>query len=151
MKKIYQCLFISFFCTVASADGNLKINPKDVEQQLPQLTQDIQIATAYSWGVVGTPSAPSTAEIAARKLYKYASAEYIYAQSDGGSIEGQMYLLCLLKKKNQLLYKQAKAKLDVQKTEVTVFSGSVLSKAPTSTILSQIEKFNCSALDWKTK
>jgi hypothetical protein len=107
---------------------------------------DVKTASAYSWGLVGTPSTQSSAEKAARVLFKNASDEVIYEVANNATLEGKMYVLCLMKRRGSSFYAQVKNSIDVKNSQVTVFSGSVLSKAPTEVIIGQIEKFNCDHL-----
>ena len=119
------------------------------QNQLPSLVQDIKSASKYSWGMVGTPSDYTIPEKAIRILYQRLSAEEIYEIASNASIEGTMYLLCALRRKQSPLYQQLKSQIEIETTTVVVFTGSVLSRIAASSIISQIEKFNCDPLNYQ--
>ena len=111
-----------------------------------QGVDDIKTANAYSWGLVGTPSTQSSAEKAARVLFKDATDKVILEVASSATLEGKMYVLCVLKRRGSAFYAQVKDTIDVKNSQVTVFSGSVLSKAQAAAVVEQIEKFNCDHL-----
>lgn len=111
-----------------------------------QGVDDIKTANAYSWGLVGTPSTQSSAEKAARVLFKDATDNVILEVASNATLEGKMYVLCVLKRRGSAFYAQVKNSIDIKNSQVTVFSGSVLSKASTAAVVEQIEKFNCDHL-----
>jgi hypothetical protein len=116
------------------------------KKQLPSLIDDIKTANAYSWGVVGTPSDRSRAEKAIRILFKQAPDDVVVAATTDATPAGKMYVLCLLKKRHSTSYDNVKNSIDAKNTQVTVFSGSVLSKVPAEVVISVIEKFECDHL-----
>lgn len=131
------------------AHGVEKLTNEEFEKKLPSLTIDIKNANTYSWGVVGTPSAMTRAENAARILHSNADKNTLSSLLNGATTEGQMYVLCVLKRKYPFQYLKEIKKINYETGQVSIFTGSVLSKSSAKNILKQIEKYKCSPLDWK--
>ena len=154
--KNYQINIISLFLiilinvsplnTFASTVEQYTVN--NVAQDLSISISDVKTATTYSWGVVGTPSKATPAENAARVLFKNANEKTLTDLRNGATTEGQMYVLCVLKRKYPKIYRKEIMKTDYSSSQVSIFTGSILSRTSAKNILRQIEKHNCSALSW---
>lgn len=68
-------------------------------------------AQTYSWGHVGTPARRSEAEVAARTLYLAASGAELVKGLGNASNEGKLYLLCVLARKDPILFALARRDL----------------------------------------
>jgi hypothetical protein len=152
-KNTYFSLLILFNIIFQSPNAHAtrveKLTTEEFGKKLPALIEDIKTTAAYSWGVVGTPAATSPAENAARILYKNADEKTILNLLPSATLEGQMYLMCILRKKYPSFYKVTKKKIVfTQMDEVSIFTGDILSKKSVFNVIRQIEKYNCSALDW---
>ena len=78
----------------------------------------------------------------------YSSADVIELISDVKP-ERKLYLLCVLRKIGPQDYAKSKALAGLTKeTEVSTFSGNVLTSESAFEVLRQIETSNCSALSW---
>jgi hypothetical protein len=137
------CAAIGVFATdVAIAAGS---SPKS--SMLPEsLTQ----ARFYAWGMVGTPGAVSVEESSARELAKGWSPDRIARVMADANPEGQLYLLCILRRNDPSAYAVAKAKAGFKADQqVSVFAGNVLRKVPVSEVTNQIEANACEPLSWR--
>lgn len=108
----------------------------------------VSAAEKYSWGKVGVPANSSKEELAAREIYKLGNAMQVYEMLDKANDEGKMYLLCILKKKNQEKYAKAVTAIKNKNELISVFSGDVLQKIPMSNVIKQISDHSCDPLDW---
>lgn len=120
-----------------------------IKEQQITFIKEIQLAQRYSWGIVGSPPEYTKTEIAIRILYDELTPTELYSTAKDASIEGKIYLLCALKRKKTKLYEKLKSEIQTQELDVTTFSGSILSKEPASSIISQIDKFNCDPLNYR--
>jgi hypothetical protein len=104
-------------------------------------------AQTYSWGRVGTPARLSEAEVAARTLYLAASGAELVKGLGNASNEGKLYLLCVLARKDPVLFALARRDLPAMDTaDASVLSGDVLQRIRMQVVLAQIQKHRCDPL-----
>lgn len=119
------------------------------QSKASERASDIQNATQYSWGAVGTPAAESAGELAARELARGFSPADVIKLIPAARPEGKLYLLCVLRKIAPRDYAKAKALAAfTNESRVSTFTGNVLTSESASAVLLQIEATNCGALNW---
>lgn len=110
---------------------------------------NVQNASYYSWGAVGTPAVESLAELAARALARNFLSADVIKLIPAARPEGKLYLLCVLRKIAPRDYGKAKALAALtNETRVSTFTGNVMTTESASAVLLQIEASNCGALSW---
>lgn len=113
------------------------------------LDNGLLAARFYAWGSVGTPAEVSQEERLARAVHRDWRPADIAAARPRANIEGQLYLLCVLRRQDQPTFNRAKAALGWKAdATVTTFTGDVLRQEPAAAALGQIERHGCSGLDW---
>ncbi len=106
-------------------------------------------ANVYTWGLVGTPGAISSEEAAARELARHWNAAQLLAALPAASVEGRLYLLCIVNRLHPARYAQAKQAADLSPTQqASIFSGSVLRRVPAQDVIQQFERSRCEPLAW---
>lgn len=116
---------------------------------LSPLSPTLLEARFYAWGAVGMPAAVSPEEWAARDAYRRASVVQLMDGLSQATSEGQLYLLCILRKRDPVRYAQARSRLRLAAgLEVSTFEGNVLRRERAADILAQFERTGCAPLDW---
>lgn len=119
------------------------------QDKATELAANIQNATHYSWGAVGTPATESAGEMAARTLARDSPPDEVMRLIPAARPEGKLYLLCVMRKIAPRDYAKAKAIAALtNKTRVSTFAGNVLTSESAFAVLLQIEASNCGALNW---
>jgi hypothetical protein len=128
-------IFIFFIFVTTSFYSYSKVNLNDA----------ITKANSYSWGIVGSPSRQSDAEIRLRDIFDKTSSAVLISMLNESNNQGKAYIFCALYLKDKKAYAEI-VKKNMLSGNVSILRGSVKRLVSFKNILIEIEKTNCHQL-----